>query len=221
MSMSSAAPAVVPAESADGVWHTMPADQVLRALGVDRGQGLTAAEVTARAQRFGPNRFAATAVEPRWRAFLRQYADPMQIVLLVAGVVSLYPLKELETGIVLLASQDDTESPLSRQLGRLTRQILWIAGVALIVSMALNLSRGAEFTVVFAGAVAFAIGALPENLPAVVTTILAYGTQSLAKAGAIMKRMQSTETLGSTSAINSDKTGTLTLNQMTAVQMTV
>jgi Ca2+-transporting ATPase len=86
--------------------------------------------------------------------------------------------------------------------------------------MALNLARGAEFTVVFAAAVAFAIGALPENLPAVVT-ILAYGTQTLAKAGAIMKRMQSTETLGSTSAINSDKTGTLTLNQMTAVQMTV
>ena len=54
-----------------------------------------------------------------------------------------------------------------------------------------------------------------------VTTILAYGTQALAKAGAIMKRMQSTETLGSTSAINSDKTGTLTLNQMTAVAMAV
>ena len=52
-----------------------------------------------------------------------------------------------------------------------------------------------------------------------VTTILASGTQALAKAGAIMKRMQSTETLGSTSAINSDKTGTLTLNEMTAVQM--
>jgi len=121
----------------------------------------------------------------------------------------------------LLAAQDRTTSPLTRQLARLTRQILWIAGAALVVSMVLNLARGAEFTVVFAAAVAFAIGALPENLPAVVTTILASGTQTLARAGAIMKRMQSTETLGSTSAINSDKTGTLTLNQMTAVQMAV
>ena len=85
--------------------------------------------------------------------------------------------------------------------------------------MVINLARGETFTVVFTAAVAFAIGALPENLPAVVTTILAYGTQALARVGAIMKRLQSTETLGSTSAINSDKTGTLTLNQMTAVQL--
>ena len=355
-----ASPTAAPAVSGAALaWHTMTGEQTLQAQGVDRALGLSAAEVAARAQRFGLNRFAAAKVEPRWRAFLRQYADPMQIVLLIAGVVSLYPLKELETGIVLvaltlfnavlglrqegkaaaavaalqqmmivtarvvrdgelrqlpaeqlvpgdvvsieagdvvpadgrllrvatlevaesaltgenlpvakgteavpgadtalgdrtgmvymntnvtrgsgdfvvtgigmgtevgkisglLAAQNDTASPLTRQLATLTRQILWIAGVALAVSMALNLYRGAEFTVVFAGAVAFAIGALPENLPAVVTTILAYGTQSLAKAGAIMKRMQSTETLGSTSAINSDKTGTLTLNQMTAVQL--
>ena len=113
------------------------------------------------------------------------------------------------------------KTPLTRQLDKLTRQIFLIAGLALAVSVVISLARGDTFTAVFNAAVAFAIGALPENLPAVVTTILAYGTQALAKVGAIMKRLQSTETLGSTAAINSDKTGTLTLNQMTAVQMAV
>ncbi|MDD7941620.1 cation-transporting P-type ATPase [Actinomycetospora lutea] len=348
-------------ETDEQVWHALSADQVLQAHGVDAQRGLSAADVTSRAQRFGPNKFAEGKAEPRWRAFLRQYADPMQIVLLVAGVVSLYPVRELETGLVLLfltlfnavlglrqegkaaaavaalqkmmivkarvmrdgeltqipaeqlvpgdvvaieagdivpadgrllraatlevaesaltgesmpvskgtepvegagtplgdrtdmvymntnvtrgsgeftvtatgmatevghisgmlAAERTVKTPLTRQLDKLTRQILWIAGIALVISVALSLARGDAFAMVFTAAIAFAVGALPENLPAVVTTILAYGTQTLAKAGAIMKRMQSTETLGSTSAINSDKTGTLTLNQMTAVAMAV
>ena len=60
------------------------------------------AEAASRLASVGPNKFAETAVEPRWRAFVRQYRDPMQIVLLVAGIGSLYPLKELGTGLVLL-----------------------------------------------------------------------------------------------------------------------
>jgi P-type Ca2+ transporter type 2C len=119
----------------------------------------------------------------------------------------------------MLAGEQAVKTPLTRQLDRLTRQILVIAGIALIASMALNLSRGETFLAVFNAAVAFAIAAIPVGLPTVVTTILAWGTQQLAKAGAIMKRLTSSQTLGFTSAINSDKTGTLTLNQMTAVQM--
>ncbi|MFL5651586.1 MAG: cation-translocating P-type ATPase, partial [Chloroflexota bacterium] len=69
--------------------------------------------------------------------------------------------------------------------------------------------------------VAFAVAAIPTALPAVTTAILSKGSQQLAAAGAIMKRLRSVETLGSTSALNSDKTGTLTLNQMTAVQMAI
>ncbi len=65
------------------------------------------------------------------------------------------------------------------------------------------------------------VAAIPTALPAVVTAILSKGSQMLAEAGAIMKRLRSVETLGSTSALNSDKTGTLTLNQMTAVQMAI
>ncbi|HEY3610972.1 MAG TPA: cation-transporting P-type ATPase [Pseudonocardiaceae bacterium] len=343
------------------VWHMVTSQAALHAADVDSHVGLTSAQVAERARLFGRNAFATDRSEPRWRAFLRQYADPMQIVLVVAGVGSLYPLKQLGTGLLLLfltmfnavlglrqegkaaaavaalqrmmivkakvrrdarlteipaeelvpgdivtieagdlvpadgrllrtatleiaesaltgeslpvakgtdpvhdvrtplgdrtgmvfmntnvtrgtgefvvtatgmatevghisgllRTETATTTPLTRQLDRLTRQILWIAAVALVASMALNLARGGTVTVVFNAAVAFAIAAIPTGLPAVVTTILAYGTQGLAKAGAIMKQLRSTETLGSTSAINSDKTGTLTLNQMTAVHLAV
>ena len=79
-------------------WHTLAPDDVGGRLGVDPGSGLSVAEASARLTSVGPNRFAEVAAEPRWRAFVRQYRDPMQIVLLVAGIGSLYPLKEYGTG---------------------------------------------------------------------------------------------------------------------------
>ena len=343
------------------LWFALEPAEVTERLKVDPAGGLSGTEAATRIASVGPNKFAVAAVEPRWRAFVRQYRDPMQIVLLVAGIGSLYPLKELGTGLVLLfltlfnavlglrqegkaaeavaalqkmmivkarvrrdgelvqipaedlvpgdivsieagdlvpadgrllsaatleiaesaltgesmpvakgvesvagadtplgdrtdmvymntnvtrgagsfvvtstgmatevghishmlQSSEDAETPLTLQLKKLTSQILFISGTAVAVSVVLNLSRGESFDTVFTAAIAFAISAIPTGLPAVVTTILSYGTQQLAKANAIMKRLRSTETLGSTSAINSDKTGTLTLNQMTAVELTI
>jgi Ca2+-transporting ATPase len=122
----------------------------------------------------------------------------------------------------MLSQETESASPLTKQLNKLTSQILVISGTALVISIAINASRpGNTFKEVFLAAIAFAIAAIPTGLPAVVTAILSMGTQTLAKANAIMKRLRSTETLGSTSAINSDKTGTLTLNQMTAVELTI
>jgi Ca2+-transporting ATPase len=95
------APGLAP-DDAGPVWHTLSADGVLRAEKVDEQSGLSSAEAAARAEQFGPNKFDAGMSEPRWRAFLRQYTDLMQIVLLAAGVVSL-ALQEWETGIVLIA----------------------------------------------------------------------------------------------------------------------
>jgi len=119
----------------------------------------------------------------------------------------------------LLDKADEMTTPLTKQLDKLTRQLIIVAGLALIASMILGLWRGTDFDVLFVAAVAFAVAAIPTGLPAIVTTILSQGTRTLAEAGAIVKRIRSVETLGSTSDINSDKTGTLTLNQMTAVEM--
>ncbi|MGZ3676538.1 MAG: cation-translocating P-type ATPase, partial [Ktedonobacterales bacterium] len=102
-----------------------------------------------------------------------------------------------------------------------TKQIVAIAGVALAVSLALGYAHNQPLDVLFVTGVAFAVSAIPTGLPAVVTYLLAQGTTTLAAAGAIVKRLRSVETLGATSAINSDKTGTLTLNKMTAVEMAI
>jgi len=83
-------------------WHTLGADQVLQSEGVDGQRGLSSAEAAARAQRSGPNKLAAGKAEPRWHAFVRQYNDPMQIGLLAAGIGSIYPLKQLSTGVLLI-----------------------------------------------------------------------------------------------------------------------
>ena len=350
-----------PARAEDKQWFALAGEAVAQELGVDGHAGLSPAEAATRLERYGPNAFVAAETEPRWRAFVRQYRDPMQIVLLVAGIGSIWPLHELGTGLVLLfltlfnavlglnqegkaaaavaalqkmmivkakvrrggqlaevpaeqlvpgdivaieagdvvpadgrllkaatlevaesaltgesmpvaksaetvtqteaplgdrtdmvymntnvtrgagelivtttgmstevghishmlSQETESASPLTKQLNKLTSQILVISGTALVISILINTSRGHSFNEVFLAAIAFAIAAIPTGLPAVVTAILSMGTQTLAKANAIMKRLRSTETLGSTSAINSDKTGTLTLNQMTAVELTI
>ena len=91
-----------PSEAEAVAWFALEPAEATGRLGVDPASGLSDAEVASRLASFGPNKFTETAVEPRWRAFVRQYRDPMQIVLLVAGIGSLYPLKELATGILLL-----------------------------------------------------------------------------------------------------------------------
>ena len=80
-------------------WHTLSVERVLRAEGVDAQRGLSSAEAAARACWFGPNKLAAGRAEPRWHAFIRQYSDPMQIVLLAALVAF---LRQLGTGILLI-----------------------------------------------------------------------------------------------------------------------
>jgi Ca2+-transporting ATPase len=119
----------------------------------------------------------------------------------------------------LLAETESDKTPLQKQLDGLSKVIAGIAGFALAVVVIIGVLRGQSFNDVFITGVALAVAAIPTGLPAVVTALLSIGTREIASRNAIVKRLPAVETLGSTSAICSDKTGTLTLNKMTAREM--
>jgi Ca2+-transporting ATPase len=119
----------------------------------------------------------------------------------------------------MLSGVEQDRTPLTKQLDRITVVITTMAAIALVAIVVLGLARGEDFDSLFVVGISLAIAAIPTGLPAVVTMLLSLGTRQLADSGAIVKRLKSVETLGSTSAICSDKTGTLTLNQMTAREL--
>lgn len=126
-----------------------------------------------------------------------------------------------ETGRIahLLTETAREPTPLQRQINALSRTLAIVAGIVIVIVLALGLLRGQDFGVLFVTAISLAVAAIPEGLPAVVAFTLAMGTGRLAGRGAIVKRLASVETLGSTSQICTDKTGTLTLNEMTAREL--
>jgi Ca2+-transporting ATPase len=351
----------IPSTDEQTNWYGLTAEEICRRLDVDPAVGLSAAEVTERRAKFGPNKLAEEAAEPGWKAFLRQYRDLMQLVLVGAAVVSIVALQDVSTGVVvlgltvvnammglhqegkaadsvaslrqmlimtagvrrggeldevpaedlvpgdivgfeagdkvpadgrlllaatleieeagltgestpvlknvaavtqadvplgdrldmaymnsqvtrgrgemivtatgmstevghisgMLSGVEQEKTPLTKQLDQLTVMITIMAAAALVLIIILGLARGDDFDSLFLTGITLAIAAIPTGLPAVVTMLLSVGTQKLADKGAIVKRLRSVETLGSTSAICSDKTGTLTLNQMTVRELVV
>ncbi|HEY7034478.1 MAG TPA: cation-translocating P-type ATPase [Thermomicrobiales bacterium] len=347
--------------SKDVAWYRMAPAQVAEKLGVDPAKGLSAAEAQSRLSTYGPNQMAAAKKESGWQAFLRQYQDLMQLVLLGAGIINQLVTHELGTTVVLIGltvfnavmglhqeakaeaslealqgmmktiarvrrdgqpveidaagivpgdvvlmeagnlvpadgrlfvaatveieegaltgesvpvSKDietidkpdvplgdracmaymntsvtrgrgemivtgtgmNTEighigamlnateaekTPLQKKLDSLTKIIAGIAALALVVIVVVGWARGQSTHELFITGIALAVAAIPTGLPAVVTTLLSLGTRELANRNAIVKRLPAVETLGSTSAICSDKTGTLTLNKMTARELVV
>src|SRR6476620_4598637 len=121
----------------------------------------------------------------------------------------------------MLANTETSKTPLQVQLDGLSKIIASIAAVALVLVVLLGLARGESFDTLFITGVALAVAAIPTGLPAVVTALLSMGTREIARRNAIVKRLPAVETLGSTSAICSDKTGTLTLNKMTARELVI
>ncbi|MGZ4503206.1 MAG: cation-translocating P-type ATPase [Nocardioidaceae bacterium] len=128
---------------------------------------------------------------------------------------------ETELGKIsaMLSTTAVEKSPLTKELNTLSVWIAGAAGLTMIVMFAFGRSRGEAWDVLFISAVSLAIAAIPEALPTVTQMILSLGGVDLAKRNAIVKELPAVETLGFTSAINSDKTGTLTMNQMTAVEV--
>jgi P-type Ca2+ transporter type 2C len=100
--MATTAPAPSTPTTEAPTWHMLTREDAAEGLGVQPDRGLTSGEAAERLKSHGPNKFAEAKTESRWRAFLRQYQDPMQIVLLAAGVISIYPVKQAGTGIVIL-----------------------------------------------------------------------------------------------------------------------
>ncbi|KUM33323.1 cation-translocating P-type ATPase [Arthrobacter sp. EPSL27] len=348
------AAAAVASTEAEATWYTLAPAEVAAQLGVDPARGLSAAEAQQRLQEYGPNALAAAEQEPTWKRFFKHYRDYMQIVLVVAALVSLLiaeygtaiglailtlfnawlgyhqegkaeqaaaslgqmmkamakvrrdgdmaeiPAEQIVPGDIvvvdagdrvpadgriilaatlqieegaltgesvavekdtaainrhdvgigdrlnmafmntnvtrghgeilvtttgmgsevghiahLLSGQKEEKTPLTKQVDRLTIFIIIAALFAFVAIVVMGLAQGDSFAVLFGIGVALAVGSIPDALPAVVTTILSVGSVNMAKRNAIMKVLPAVETLGSTSAINSDKTGTLTLNQMT------
>jgi P-type Ca2+ transporter type 2C len=119
----------------------------------------------------------------------------------------------------MLSATASQRSPLTKQMDQLTLWIASAAGLTMIVMFVVGRSRGEAWDVLFVSAIALAIAAIPEALPTVTQMILSLGGVGLAERNAIVKELPSVETLGFTSAINSDKTGTLTMNQMTVVEV--
>jgi Ca2+-transporting ATPase len=114
----------------------------------------------------------------------------------------------------MLTSVTRTRSPLQRELDTLTKVIGVIAWVAVAVIVAVGLWRGTPLEDLLLLGVAMAISAIPTGMPAFVTGLLSIGAKQLADAKAVVKNLTDVETLGATSLINTDKTGTLTLNEM-------
>jgi Ca2+-transporting ATPase len=342
-------------------WHGSDAAAVAKELGVEPGRGLSVEEARRRLQSQGPNRLTGAKKESGFQAFVRQYRDVMQLILLAAAVVSLLVTGDVATAAVLagltvfnaviglrqeakaeesvkalaqmmktiarvrrdgqaleidaeelvpgdvvlmeagnrvpadgrvcvaatleieeaaltgeslpvakgtepvpgdevplgdrtdmaymntsvtrgrgemivtatgmdteighianlLATTETDKTPLQKQLDGLSKIIAAIAGVALVLVIVLGLIRGQSFDTLFITGVALAVAAIPTGLPAVVTALLSIGTREIARRNAIVKRLPAVETLGSTSVICSDKTGTLTLNKMTARELAI
>ena len=128
---------------------------------------------------------------------------------------------KMEVGRIsrLISSTESLETPLTRKIARFSQVLLYAILALAAATFVAGLARGQSVFDMFMAAVALAVGAIPEGLPAAVTITLALGVARMARRRAIIRKLTAVETLGSTTVICSDKTGTLTENQMTVQEI--
>jgi magnesium-transporting ATPase (P-type) len=132
-------------------------------------------------------------------------------------VVATGPHTEIGRINTLIAGVEQLTTPLLRQINLFGRRFTWVAISAAVLLFAFaTLVRSYDWEEALIAVVALAVSAVPEGLPAVITITLAIGVQRMAARNAVIRRLPAVETLGATSVICSDKTGTLTRNEMTA-----
>ncbi len=119
----------------------------------------------------------------------------------------------------LVAEAEKERSPLERQLERLSRQLIWVTlAIAVLITVA-GITGGKDMVLMAKAGIALAVAAIPEGLPIVATLVLARGMMRMARQNALVEHLPAVETLGSTTVILTDKTGTLTENRMMVEQL--
>ncbi len=128
---------------------------------------------------------------------------------------------QTETGRIarLIHEATNLSTPLTRKIAQFSKLLLWVILALAVMTFVIGVARGQKAVEMFMAAVALAVGAIPEGLPAAVTITLAIGVSRMAKQRAIIRKLPAVEALGSTTVICSDKTGTLTENKMTVQQI--
>jgi len=121
----------------------------------------------------------------------------------------------------MLETVGTARTPLQKNLDRVGRMLAWSAGVVVLLIVMLGLMRGQHVLEMLLFGIALAVAVVPEALPAVVTISLAIGVQRMVRRKALVRRLPAVETLGCTSVICTDKTGTLTRNEMTVRELRV
>lgn len=119
----------------------------------------------------------------------------------------------------MISHAEQLATPLTRKMASFSNILLYVILALAVLTFAVGIQRGESWIDMFMAAVALAVGAIPEGLPAALTITLAIGVSRMAKHHAIIRKLPAVETLGSTTVICSDKTGTLTRNQMTVLEV--